>query len=99
MSKKTFKNKHALQFISVPDETDQQENEAPEHLIENKKSIKVAVPMKPNPLYIETRSKRLQLLIQPSLYDKLKTIAIVKGISINELIHNALDEYMDNKLY
>ena len=25
-----------------------------------------------NPLYIENRSKRLQLLVQPSLYNKVK---------------------------
>lgn len=43
-----------------------------------------------NPLYIETKSKRLQLLIQPSLHEKLKSKAKAEGISVNELVNSIL---------
>jgi len=52
-----------------------------------------SVPMKLNPLYIETKSRRLQLLFQPSLYNKLKAIAQSRGISLNDLIQTTLEEY------
>lgn len=43
----------------------------------------------------ETRSKNLHLLIQPTLFAKLKAIAKRNRISINELIHRVLDEFTD----
>ena len=56
-----------------------------------------AVPMKLNPLYIETKSRRLQLLVQPSLHRELKGRATAQGLSLNELIHTVLREYADRK--
>lgn len=53
------------------------------------------VPVKLNPMYIETRSKRLQLLMQPSLHAKLKSVADGKGQSLNDLIHQVLEEFCD----
>lgn len=47
---------------------------------------------KVNPLYIEVKSRRLQLVLQPSLYNRVKTAAAVKGLSVNEYIHRVLDE-------
>jgi len=79
MSKKTFKNEinPALQFISGSEEEAQE--------------VKT-VPMKRNPLYIETKSKRFQLLLQPSLHNKLKIMAEQKGSSLNDLIHTLLEQ-------
>ena len=51
-----------------------------------------AVPVKRNPLYTETKSKRFQMLIQPSLYSKLKDMAEQKGSSLNDLIHTILEQ-------
>jgi predicted HicB family RNase H-like nuclease len=88
MSKKTFKDEFnpALQFISVPAET---EDNAPK---QNFQSISDdSVPMKRNPFYIETKSKRMQLLLQPSLHIKLKEMAEQKETSLNDLIHTILD--------
>lgn len=48
---------------------------------------------KPNPEYIETKSKRVQLLVQPSVYEAVKAKAKGLGISINEAINEALREY------
>ena len=38
------------------------------------------------------RSKRLQLLLQPSLYDQVKDMAKAKGYSVNDLIHRLLEQ-------
>ena len=87
--KKTFKDNPALQFISSP-ATNTEIKTAPE--------FDTGVPMKRNPLYIETRSKRLNLLMQPSLHAKLKEIAAQQEISINELIHNVLEKYTEREI-
>ena len=86
MTKKTFKDNPALQFISTPEE---------EEIKEVALEIQPQAPegYKLNPLYIETKSRRLQLLMQPSLHAKLKDMAKEKGMSVNELIHTALEEY------
>ena len=47
---------------------------------------------KPNYLYIETRSKRVQLLIQPSLLEKLKAKAQSEGRSVNDVVHLILED-------
>lgn len=46
---------------------------------------------KRNPLYVETKSRRLQLVLQPSLYERVKACASVAGLSVNEYIHQILD--------
>lgn len=50
---------------------------------------------KPNPEYIETKSKRVQLLVQPSVYEAVKARAKAEGISTNEAINEALREYTE----
>ena len=50
---------------------------------------------KPNPDFIETKSKRVQVLVQPSVYDKVKAKAEAKGISTNEAINEALKKYTE----
>ena len=81
MAKKSFKDNPALQFISTAEE----EKEAP---------IRAKAPAgyKLNPLYVETKSRRLQLVLQPSLYDRVKARAKASGLSVNEYCHQILDE-------
>ena len=50
---------------------------------------------KPNPEYIETKSKRVQILIQPSVHEAVKAKAKAEGISTNEAINEALREYVE----
>ena len=87
--KKTFKDNPALQFISSPATNTAEVKTAPE--------FDTGVPMKRNPLYIETRSKRLNLLIQPSLHSKLKAMAEAQDKSINDLIHTVLENYAESE--
>jgi len=52
---------------------------------------------KANPLYIETKSRRVQLLMQPSLHKKLKDRADSEGTSLNELVHSLLDNALKKR--
>jgi hypothetical protein len=45
---------------------------------------------RPTPPRKEYKSRRLQLLIQPSLYEEIKNRAEAEGLSVNEEIHNLL---------
>lgn len=46
---------------------------------------------KSNPAYIELKSKRVQLVLQPSLYERVKKAADKEGISFNEYCHRLLE--------
>ena len=47
---------------------------------------------KVNPAFVETKSKRVNLLMQPSLLEKVKEAAKAEGISVNEFIHRTLEK-------
>ncbi len=85
--KKSFKAElnPAMQFISTPAEETAEREIAP-------RTEDAPEGYKVNPLYIEKRSKRLQLLVQPSLLDKLKGKAKAEGRSVNDLVHSILEE-------
>ena len=53
------------------------------------------VPMKKNPEYLETKSKRVQMLMQPSLYNSIKEEAEKEGISVNEMMHTILKNHVE----
>ena len=72
----------ALSFISQQPEAAQEQ---------------AAAPIKINPLFVETKSRRLQVLMQPSLHARLKKLAYEKGISFNELLHSTLEAYADEE--
>lgn len=44
-----------------------------------------------NPLYVETKTKRLQLVLQPSLFERVKAASEAAGLSVNEYCHRVLD--------
>lgn len=45
-----------------------------------------------NPMYVEVKSKRVQLVFQPSLYQRVKAASKRAGLSFNEYCHRVLDE-------
>jgi hypothetical protein len=45
--------------------------------------------------YVETKSSRLSLLVRPSLRAKAEEVAEAEGISLTELIHRAMAEYIE----
>lgn len=96
MSKKDFRQiaNPALQFISnQPDEAEPKT--APESVPERP----AAAPdgYKANPLYIETRSRRAQIMLQPSIYSRAKAAADQQGISFNEFVNNAIENELNRR--
>ena len=43
----------------------------------------------------EPRSKRIQLLITPTMHETLKALAATTGVSVNGIINAALSEYLN----
>ena len=41
----------------------------------------------------EIKSKRLNVLLKPSIYERIDKIATMKRISVNELLNIVLDDY------
>ena len=74
----------AMRFISRPEQEPKENNE--------KGGGNLTGVQKPNPLYVETKSRRLQLLLQPSLYGKIKVRARRDKKSINQLVCLILEE-------
>lgn len=85
MAKKSFKDNPALQFISTAEEEEK-------YIVPEQETGKAPGGYKINPLYVETKSRRLQLVMQPSLFDRVKRRAKQSGLSVNEYVHRILDE-------
>lgn len=93
MARKTFKDNPAVQFISgFEAEVEKMETEiAPA-------TAAVQAPEGPpegyklNPLYVEKKSRRMQLVLQPSLYEKVRAHAVTAGVSVNEYVHAVLEK-------
>ena len=81
--KKSFKDNPAFQFIS---EVDKKEDVKPEIKPEPKEGYKL------NPLYIKTKTRRLQLIVKPSVYEKIKAKSMKQKLSVNEYIHQLLEK-------
>lgn len=85
MAKKTFNlNNPAMQFISTPTE----EPIKPEEIAPAPEGYKIS------PLYVEKKTKRLQLLLKPSVFDKLKAKALKEDRSVNDIINTYLEEIL-----
>lgn len=96
----TAQQNPALAFISAQEpekrveeqtrplqQTEEAETSSPAHV----KTTDAPDGFKANPLFVETKSRRMQLLVQPSLYEAIKTRATAKGQSVNEFIHAILE--------
>lgn len=93
MSKKSFTDANpAMAFISTAKEQEDFALTQPtKEELEAKESN--GVPMKKNPEYVETKSKRVQMLMQPSLYNSIKEEAEKEGVSVNEMMHEILKNH------
>lgn len=92
MAKKSFINKDnpVMQFISPP--SIEAVDGKPAAGAPPKGTGKAPEGYKVNPAFIETKSKRVQILMQPSLYKEAKAVSEKLGISLNEFIHRAIQE-------
>lgn len=94
MAKKTFKdNNPALAFISNTEEVAEQKEEK----VVVKTTKKSPEGYKRNPEYIETKSRRVQLVLQPTVVDALKELAKEKGLSMNETANEAILAYLEKE--
>lgn len=50
-----------------------------------------------NPAFIEVKSKRVQILLQPSVLDAIKAMAKEEKLSQNEIINRAIYAYLESK--
>jgi len=95
---KTFKDKlnnPAMQFISEPEEDHENRVELSHALDNMTPRISESEPnikMVKNPLFLEAKTRRVQLLLRPSNYEKIKRIAGTKGISINDLFNLIIED-------
>lgn len=97
MPKKSFISSNpAMSFISQ--ETVDKVDGKPEGAITPTGPKKAPEGYKPNPAFIETKSKRVQILVQPSLHKDAKAVSEELGISLNDFIHRAIQvaTYNDN---
>lgn len=99
-TKKSFTaNNPALAFISSAVEEPEgkvvQEAEPKAPVVEPEEPVKeISYRSKPN--YGETKSKRVQLLLQPSTVEAIKSLARSKNISMNEAVNEAILAYLKN---
>ena len=102
MSRKSFTDANpAMAFISTAkDQEDFALTQPTKEELEAKlnpeplNKVSNGVPMKKNPEYLETKSKRVQMLMQPSLYNSIKEKAEQSGISVNEMMHEILKTHL-----
>ena len=88
-AKTDYTESPALAFIKPTAEQEQEQaTNAPASL----SSRKAPEGMKVNPLYIEKRTRRVQLVLQPSIYDKAKAASEALGLSFNDYVHALLEQ-------
>ena len=46
---------------------------------------------------VETKSRRVKLLMQPSLHTRLKEAAAEQGVSFNDYVHKALERALEQE--
>lgn len=93
-----------LQFISAPEAAPEPQNEpqtAEKRRPGRKTSTTSSTPQRApqahraQPQYDEeTKSRRLQVLLTPSLYDELRERAAEERMSVNEMINTILKDYL-----
>lgn len=79
---KTFEKKHSF-FADEQEQAAVQTGKKPRTAPEGYKLA---------PEYIETKTKRVQLVFQPSIYKRAKAAATEQGLSLNEYLHRLIDE-------
>lgn len=98
MNQKTFKsnleeiNNPALQFITPCDNNEQQEHDQTRSTITFETAKPTNMPRRPRR---EAKSRRVQLLIKPSLYEKIRERAEYDNTSVNDTIHHILNDALN----
>lgn len=96
MSKKSFKDNPALQFMSRAEEVvNEVREEKPVEVRQIKEVREVVSNYRVSaPITFEAKSKRFNMLIRPSVFASLKEISESRGTSVNDLINTIVENYI-----
>jgi predicted HicB family RNase H-like nuclease len=86
--KKDFTQAAAMQFISK-EQKEIKRRRKNENVIKGNYAIKLEKS--------ETKTKRFNMILKPSLYNNLKEIAKQLNISINDLAHQVLADFIEKQ--
>lgn len=89
-----------MQFISAPREQETAtERTAAEHTAADAEATQTTAEppegYKVNPLFIEKKTKRAQIVLKPSLYEKAKEASQAAGLSFNDYVCKAIEAYLN----
>lgn len=87
--KKKTRNNTRDKKNSTPEAEKRKKDKGKDKKIADEETIPKGYVLKP-----EAKSKRINLLIQPSLYEEAKQMALKEKISFNELVSRAVREYI-----
>jgi len=99
MSKKSFRDNPALQFMSRAEEgkKEERQEETRREEIRDIREVKAATDnFRIVPIAFEAKSKRFNMLIRPSVYASLKEMSQNKGTSVNDLINKIVENYIES---
>ena len=105
MSRKSFRDNPALQFVSKVESERNVETREVKDIVNSSKKIENIFARdlgshEKNSKYMskvfETKSKRFNMLIRPSVFAHLKKDAEIKGTSVNDLMHKIFETYIEN---
>lgn len=83
---KNFKKNTAELFISAAD--------APQDTPQTQDGVTIPKGYK---LVKENKSERMQLLVRPATKEAIKQEAAAQGISMNDLVNNIFEDYLERK--
>lgn len=91
MAKKDFTKIHSFFTDNTNLQKDLEKKET--KVVEQKQQsiLNSDIPEGYRPAYVEVKSKRVQLVFQPSIYEKAKANASKQGLSLNEYIHRLIN--------
>jgi len=107
MSKKSFKDNPALQFMSRTEEPIREDakgageqgaaiTEKPVEFQQAREAREIPISFRAIPMAsFEAKSKRFNMLIRPSVYTSLREMAVKRGTSVNDLINTIVENYIE----
>ena len=110
--KKNFSDNPALQFISSADDEGAPDIPAAQAQAADAGSVErdpfdgktltqimneAPEGYKLNPLYVERRTRRVQLVFTQSSYDALKSMSRETGRSVNDMVNQAVEEFLQRE--
>ena len=96
MSKKSFRDNPALQFMSRPEETNREASVEVAEVREIRQVKEITDNFRVIPVAFEAKSKRFNMLMRPSVFVKLKRMSENKGTSVNDFMHTIMELYIEN---